>query len=180
MATQQPFEPALRLDAERAFAASIGAASPLWFAFFGVAAGASTFWWMSKWARDLALDGASAATVDDCLAPFAAERVGADPVADAEAADLVFDPVAEAPVVVSPDIGASLIEPVEVAADDLTRLTGIGPKLALALAERGITRFAQIAAWTGKDLEEIDKALSLKGRAVRDAWVSQARRLMAN
>jgi predicted flap endonuclease-1-like 5' DNA nuclease len=179
MATQQPFEPALRLDAERAFAASIGAASPLWFAFFGVAAGASTFWWMSKWARDLALDGASGAAVDDRLAPLAAEPVGADPIeAVAEAADLVFDPVAEAPVIVSPDIAVT--EPVEAAGDDLTRLTGIGPKLALALAERGITRFAQIAAWTGKDLEEIDKALSLKGRAVRDAWVSQARRLVAN
>src|ERR1700761_2604042 len=61
--------------------------------------------------------------------------------------------------------------------DDLTRLTGIGPKLSAALAERGVTRFAQIAEWTADDLAELDAALSLKGRAVREAWVAQAKRL---
>ena len=60
--------------------------------------------------------------------------------------------------------------------DDLTRLVGIGPKLSIALAERGVTRFADIAAWTEVDLAEIDKALDLKGRAVRDAWIAQAKR----
>jgi predicted flap endonuclease-1-like 5' DNA nuclease len=61
--------------------------------------------------------------------------------------------------------------------DDLTRMTGVGPKLAGALAERGVTRFAQIAAWTADDLAAVDAALNLKGRAVREAWVAQARRL---
>ena len=56
-------------------------------------------------------------------------------------------------------------------------MTGIGPKLSAALAERGVTRFAQIAAWTADDLAELDAALSLKGRAVREAWVAQAKRL---
>jgi len=64
--------------------------------------------------------------------------------------------------------------------DDLTRLVGIGPKLQVALAERGVTRFAQIAAWTETDLADVDAALSLKGRAVREAWVAQAKRLAAN
>jgi len=32
------------------------------------------------------------------------------------------------------------------AVDDLTRLIGIGPKLAAALSQRDVTRFAQIAA----------------------------------
>ena len=63
--------------------------------------------------------------------------------------------------------------------DDLTRLVGIGPKLQVALAERGVTRFAQIALWAEADLAEIDKALDLKGRAVRDAWVAQAKRFAA-
>ena len=63
--------------------------------------------------------------------------------------------------------------------DDLTRLVGIGPKLSIALAERGVTRFADIAAWTEADLAEIDKALDLKGRAVRDAWIAQAKRFSA-
>ena len=60
--------------------------------------------------------------------------------------------------------------------DDLTRLVGIGPKLSIALAECGVTRFAHLAAWTEADLAEVDKALDLKGRAVRDAWIAQAKR----
>jgi predicted flap endonuclease-1-like 5' DNA nuclease len=63
--------------------------------------------------------------------------------------------------------------------DDLTRLVGIGPKLAAALAERGVTTFAQIALWSEQELADIDKALDLKGRAVRDAWVAQAKRFAA-
>jgi predicted flap endonuclease-1-like 5' DNA nuclease len=67
--------------------------------------------------------------------------------------------------------------PAPVASDDLTRMVGVGPKLSEALAARGVTRFAQIAAWTEADLADIDAALSLKGRAVREAWVAQAKRL---
>ncbi len=65
------------------------------------------------------------------------------------------------------------------AADDLTRLVGVGPKLAQSLAARGVTRFSQIAAWTKADLEETDKALKLLGRAERDAWIAQAKRFSA-
>ena len=60
--------------------------------------------------------------------------------------------------------------------DDLTLLVGIGPKLAAGLAAHGVTSFAQIAAWTQEDLAKFDAALSLKGRAVRDAWIAQATR----
>lgn len=75
--------------------------------------------------------------------------------------------------------GITPAAPLDLAAvDDLTRLVGIGPKLAAALSQRGVTRFAQIAAWTDDDLVEVDQALSLKGRAVRNAWVTQARRLI--
>jgi predicted flap endonuclease-1-like 5' DNA nuclease len=60
--------------------------------------------------------------------------------------------------------------------DDLTRLVGVGAKLADSLAARGVTRFSQIAAWTGDDLARFDAELSLKGRAARDSWVAQAKR----
>lgn len=63
-----------------------------------------------------------------------------------------------------------------VEADELTRIVGIGPRLAAGLARQGVTTFAQIAAWTAEDLDRYDKALDLKGRALRDAWVAQARR----
>jgi len=95
-----------------------------------------------------------------------------DPVVDAVPAPA--DLVEAAPEAVE-EIVEAAAEPA--AADDLTRLVGIGPKLAVALAARGVTTFAQLAAWTPADLEEVDQALSLKGRAVRDAWVAQARRI---
>jgi predicted flap endonuclease-1-like 5' DNA nuclease len=90
----------------------------------------------------------------------------------AEAFDPV-DPVVEPLVAAAPKVETA----VDRAADDLTRLVGIGPKLAASLAERGVTAFAQIAGWTPDELGEIDQALDLRGRAVRDAWIAQAKRL---
>ena len=88
----------------------------------------------------------------------------------------VVEAVAEsAPAATEPEAKPVEVEPL--VADDLTVMTGIGPKLSAALAERGVTRFAQIAAWSAADLATIDAALSLKGRAVREAWVAQAKRL---
>ncbi len=99
---------------------------------------------------------------------------------EAETAALVVaapEPVLEAPVAETPVVEApAALEPTPAAPDDLTRIAGIGPKLAAALAERGVTRFADLATWGESELAEVDKALSLKGRAVRDAWVAQARR----
>ncbi|MDE2403843.1 MAG: hypothetical protein KGM17_03890 [Sphingomonadales bacterium] len=61
-------------------------------------------------------------------------------------------------------------------ADDLTRIKGLGPKLATRLAELGVTSFAQIAAWDGADLARIDGQLgAFAGRPARDQWVEQAR-----
>ena len=110
-----------------------------------------------------------AAVID--LAQAAAARIAAE-------TSEVVEIVAEAPAVVAEVVEAAApalpLEP-----DDLTRLVGIGPKLSIALAERGVTRFEQLAAWTEEDLAKIDKALDLKGRAVRDAWVAQAKRFAA-
>lgn len=64
--------------------------------------------------------------------------------------------------------------------DDLTRIKGLGPKLAALLGEFGITRFAQIAAWTPEEIERIDAKLGrFSGRIERDQWVEQARLLTA-
>ena len=64
--------------------------------------------------------------------------------------------------------------------DDLTRIKGLGPKLALTLQELGITTFAQIAAWDEADVDRIDAQLGrFQGRIRRDAWVEQARLLAA-
>jgi predicted flap endonuclease-1-like 5' DNA nuclease len=178
--------------AERALRWPIGAVSPLW-AMFGAAASAGVaWWWLTRWTQ--------AANVE-ALAGYAAEQTKQAVEAAADAQLRVEEAVVAADAAVA-DVRAPVAQPdaapaaaksaaandameatsddvadaAEPAADDLMRLTGIGPKLAAALAERGVTRFAQIAAWSADDLAEADAALSLKGRAVREAWVAQAKR----
>ena len=62
-------------------------------------------------------------------------------------------------------------------ADDLKKLSGVGPALEKKLHEAGITTFAQIAAWTESDIAAIDEQLSFKGRIEREGWVDQAKEL---
>jgi large subunit ribosomal protein L21 len=61
--------------------------------------------------------------------------------------------------------------------DDLKKITGVGPVLEGKLNAIGITRFDQIAAFTAKDLAKVDELLNFKGRAERDDWVGQAKKL---
>ncbi len=64
--------------------------------------------------------------------------------------------------------------------DDITLIKGIGPKLSALLAEHGVTRFDQIAAWNDADIDAIDVKLGkFQGRIRRDAWVTQAQMLQA-
>jgi NADH-quinone oxidoreductase subunit E len=62
-------------------------------------------------------------------------------------------------------------------ADDLTRISGVGPKLAALLNQLGIWRFAQIAAWTEGNVAWVDARLKFKGRIARDRWIAQAAEL---
>ena len=158
--------------AERALRWPVGAMSPLWAVFGAAASAGVAWWWLTRW---------TLATNVEALAEFAAVQVkesievAADSELRLEEAVVVGDTVAGAETPV-----AALVAPVTAKtplADDLTRMTGIGPKLSAALAERGVTRFAQIADWTADDLATVDAALGLKGRAVREAWVAQAKRL---
>jgi predicted flap endonuclease-1-like 5' DNA nuclease len=105
-----------------------------------------------------------------------------------------IDPVTEAPVLAPIEATAAetvatkaeeafeaaaepVIETAKATADDLTLLVGIGPKLAASLADLGVTRFEQIADWSADDLAGVDAKLNLRGRADRDAWIAQAKRL---
>lgn len=63
--------------------------------------------------------------------------------------------------------------------DDLTAITGIGPRIGEVLNELGIYRFTQIAAWTPENETWIENHLSFKGRVSRENWVEQAKALMA-
>jgi large subunit ribosomal protein L21 len=59
-------------------------------------------------------------------------------------------------------------------ADDLKRISGVGPALEKKLHGFGVTTFAQIAAWTPEDITDFDDKLSFKGRIERDNWLEQA------
>lgn len=102
--------------------------------------------------------------------------IDAPPAAAAEIAPKVKDvepvavPVEETPVPAPASNGT----------DDLTRIKGLGPKLQSLLNTLGVTSFAQIAAWSESDIDEVDAKLGkFEGRIRRDNWVEQAKLLAA-
>jgi len=62
-------------------------------------------------------------------------------------------------------------------ADDLKKLSGVGPALEKKLHASGVTSFAQVAAWTEADVEAFGEKLSFKGRIEREGWIEQAKEL---
>jgi len=59
-------------------------------------------------------------------------------------------------------------------ADDLSKISGVGPVIVGKLAAIGITTFQQIADFTADDIARTDDELNFKGRIERDEWVKQA------
>lgn len=195
--------------AAKALSFPVGVASPLWLAFGAAASAGVAFWLATRWTRPMNLEallGAPAKALDAVaktavVLEFPKAAPVAAPMPEPETTmELAPEPVAETVVHVAPEpvvaepappepVVAEVAPAPEVLAapepvappvpDDLTQIVGIGPKLATALAERGVTQFAQLALWGADELADIDKALNLKGRAVRDAWVAQAKRFAA-
>ena len=65
--------------------------------------------------------------------------------------------------------------------DDLTRIKGLGPRLAEQLHALGVTSFEQIAAWDDADIDRVDAQLGrFQGRIRRDDWPAQAKLLAAD
>lgn len=120
------------------------------------------------------------APLADEVAPVDVPRPAAAPVAVAQPAAEPVDaappppPAAPIPAAPAPAPLADDVAPVD-AADDLTRLKGVGPKLAATLSALGYTRFAQIAALGPAEAEALDAQLgSFRGRLARDRWIEQA------
>ena len=193
-----------KIDPEKGPHLMAGAASPLWLMFGGAAmAGATWWWWSSRWREAVnleALIGPVLPTTTEpvidpvteapvlTLAPIEVPEPVAEPAplieAGAEAVQDTLNTAEAAKAEASAAVKAAVAPVVEAtaeatkaAADDLTQLVGVGPKLAASLADLGVTRFSEIAAWDAEDLARFDKALNLRGRAERDAWVAQAKRL---
>jgi predicted flap endonuclease-1-like 5' DNA nuclease len=60
--------------------------------------------------------------------------------------------------------------------DDLTRIRGIGPKIAAILHGLGITTFRDIAAFTDDDVHRVGAHMPVyAGRIIDDDWIGQAR-----
>ena len=63
-------------------------------------------------------------------------------------------------------------------ADDLSKISGVGPVIVGKLEKLGITTFQQIADFTADDIARIDEELNFKGRIERDDWVKQAKEFL--
>jgi predicted flap endonuclease-1-like 5' DNA nuclease len=129
-------------------------------------------------------------TLDEGAAPAARNQalIDAAPAARAEAPPIPPTTpygLAGAGTAVAAAVEEAQIEAEERAhageADDLTRIKGLGPKLAATLHELGVTRFEQIAGWSEADVDRIDAQLGrFQGRIRRDGWVEQAGYLARN
>ncbi|MEN2786828.1 helix-hairpin-helix domain-containing protein [Sphingomonas qilianensis] len=123
------------------------------------------------------------AVVDDAMAPMNY----AAPVATPRATPPAFAPAPPPlgnplPVDVkpTPDRTETVAAAPAPLARDIRQLKGLGPKLAAALAELGITRVEQIAAMSPAELDDLDIRLgAFRGRPARDRWAEQARLLCA-
>ncbi|KQT48864.1 hypothetical protein ASG43_08450 [Aureimonas sp. Leaf454] len=80
---------------------------------------------------------------------------------------------------VTPEKPTGLLSAPDGAADDLKLIRGVGPVLEVKLHELGVYHFRQIAGWSAAELQWIDDHLYIRGRALRDRWIEQAKALAA-
>jgi predicted flap endonuclease-1-like 5' DNA nuclease len=169
----------------------VGVTSPLWLMIGSAAMVGAAFFWATKWMQPVSVETPpmkvlpkpepeveaaieKAAELAPEVVAEAVEAVAEAPLAVVEA---LVDAAPEPKTVIEPVVEPLVVAPVALEPDDLTLMTGIGPKMAAMLAEKGVTRFAQIAAWSEDEIATLDKEMKLMGRVAREAWVAQAKRL---
>ncbi|MEO1552060.1 MAG: 50S ribosomal protein L21 [Pseudomonadota bacterium] len=74
---------------------------------------------------------------------------------------------------------ANLLTEAKGEADDLKKISGVGPKLEGTLNSIGVYHFWQIAEWGPEEIAFMDDKLSFKGRIERDDWIAQAKTFAA-
>ncbi|MEO0719236.1 MAG: 50S ribosomal protein L21 [Pseudomonadota bacterium] len=72
---------------------------------------------------------------------------------------------------------SNLLDAAQGEADDLTKISGVGPGLSKKLNDNGVFHFWQIAEWGPSEVAFMDDQLSFKGRIDRDNWIEQAKGL---
>ncbi|RVV99747.1 50S ribosomal protein L21 [Mesobaculum littorinae] len=71
--------------------------------------------------------------------------------------------------------GNLLSEPRDGSADDLKKLSGVGPKMVTTLNEAGVYHFDQIAAWSEAEIAYMEETLPARGKVA--GWAEQAKTL---
>ncbi len=66
-----------------------------------------------------------------------------------------------------------------VAADDVSLIAGVGPKVKDQLHAEGITSLNQIAEMSDETIFALDEKLGLKGKSKREEWVEQAKEIVS-
>lgn len=130
-------------------------------------------WYVFHASRRTRITGTSRDVLDEDSAPAERNRALIDaPPATAREDSVTISPSASEP----PSPSGPSAGPV----DDLTRLKGVGPKLAARLREIGVSSIDEIAAWDEADIDRVDAQLGrFSGRIRQDSWVEQARLLAA-
>ena len=126
-------------------------------------------------------DAAASSTAVVEKAVKSASVRSAEPVAAKsiqKAANATVEAVAKVQTDAVKDAEAMMIAPASIAKpaspDDLKTISGIGPKVEEVLNKLGVWSFAQIAAWSDKEIAWVEDHLQLKGRIGRDDWIGQA------
>lgn len=138
----------------------LGLVAGMVLAFAGVFLFAWVLWWL--WER---------LSEKDEVAPIEIEAQPSDPVVEAPAVEVEAEEASSAEIEPEAKAPESPVEP-----DDLKRIEGIGPKYSSVLQEAGVMTFAQLAASTPDQLEQILEAADprLLRLAKPASWPEQA------
>ncbi|MEM8811710.1 MAG: 50S ribosomal protein L21 [Pseudomonadota bacterium] len=117
------------------------------------------------------LEAAADAILEEADAGSEVETAAVEP-ADASVAEAVSDDDTGDDAELTP-----LFDAPDGEADDLKKISGVGPVLEKKLNALGITQYAQVAAFTAEDIERVDAVLNFKGRIERENWIDQAKTL---
>jgi len=89
------------------------------------------------------------------------------------AEEIETKPAAPEKTLPSDDMRPTALASSEGEADDLKRISGVGPVIEKTLNGLGIFHFSQIAAFTRDNIAWVDNAIDFPGRIEREDWVGQ-------
>jgi|SRR5262245_49192722 len=111
-------------------------------------------------------------------AAFARRVAPVRPATAAAAAPPTAEPASPPPAAAAAPVPLAPAKPIRpeppAACDTFERIRGITATVAEHLRWAGVTRYAEIAAWSAADVDRFDRELGRHGRIARDNWIEQA------